>query len=490
MKKILKISALISLFALNPQANHAQPGSWAEPYRICNNQGGASDIDMVVDDYGRIHVVWADNTRLGWWTFEYDILYVCKEGGIWSELVQISSMDTTYSRHPRIDVDSEGFPHVVWSHRYIFPDAEIFYSALTDSGWLEPTDVTPYNSSTYLPDICVDNNNIVNIVWADFLTGNYDIMHRRFDGEIWSDVVNVTNDDYNAGQPRIVVDSEENLHLTYTNSPYSAGPYREIYYSHYDGEQWLPQTNISNTGLDDSIDPDIAVDSNDNPHVVWKQKITTGVYDIFYNYSIDHYWQESVSITNLNCWTSKPDIQLRSDNTVFVLFNRDYDPNHYTNYMYYYDGFWTEPEPMYEEYPNWGAKLDIDSHDQLHACLSIDYGVMSDAGYSYYHEGNFVSNKNVSNEDESTYININPNPFNQSTNITLNIPYQASIQWAVYNINSQLVRQFDNLIVQAGEYTERWNGTDNFGKEAADGIYFLRLRVSDEMIIRKLVLLK
>ena len=115
---------------------------------------------------------------------------------------------------------------------------------------------------------------------------------------------------------------------------------------------------------------------------------------------------------------------------------------------------------------------------------------MTDVGYTYYHEGNFILNDDVSSEDESTYININPNPFNQSTKITFYIPCQASIQLAVYNINGRLVRQFENLIVQAGEYTERWNGTDNFGKEAADGIYFLRLLVNEEMIIRKLVLLK
>ena len=490
MKKILKISILISLLLFTLQEICAQPGSWSEPYRICNNQGGASDIDMVVDDFGRIHVVWADNTRLGWWTFEYDILYAWRENGIWSDPINISTLDTTYSRHPRIDVDSEGYPHVVWSHRYIFPDAEIFYSALTDSGWFEPIDVTPYNSSTYLPDICIDNSDLIHIVWADYLTGNYDIMYRRFDGEIWSDVVNVTNDNYYAAQPRIVVDSEESLHLTYTNSPYSAGPYREIYYNYYNGEQWMSQVNISNTGLDDSSDPDIAVDSNDNPHVVWRQKMTTNIYDVYYNYSGGFEWAMSQNLTYLNCWTSKPDIQLIGDNTVFVLFNRDYDPNHYTNYMYYYDGFWTEPEPMYEEYPNWGAKLDIDSHDQLHACLSIDYGVMSDAGYTYYHEGNFIVEKNSSATDESINIIINPNPFNQSTNIHLNIPYRASVQWAVYNISGRLIYQFKNQIVPAGESIVRWNGTDNFGKEVADGIYFLRLRVNDEMIVRKLVLLK
>jgi hypothetical protein len=67
-----------------------------------------------------------------------------------------------------------------------------------------------------------------------------------------------------------------------------------------------------------------------------------------------------------------------------------------------------------------------------------------------------------------------PNPFSQSTNISLSLTAPARVDLSVFDVAGRRVATVVNT--RAGELLEaRWDGRDASGRPAASGVYFLRL---------------
>jgi hypothetical protein len=84
-----------------------------------------------------------------------------------------------------------------------------------------------------------------------------------------------------------------------------------------------------------------------------------------------------------------------------------------------------------------------------------------------------------------------PNPFNNSTSISVHLPEEADIRLIIYNSIGQRVRVLAEGRYAAGVHTFVWNGTDDAGQEVATGIYFYRFNKGAELIqTRKMLLIK
>ncbi|MDO9577623.1 MAG: FlgD immunoglobulin-like domain containing protein [Candidatus Cloacimonadales bacterium] len=84
-----------------------------------------------------------------------------------------------------------------------------------------------------------------------------------------------------------------------------------------------------------------------------------------------------------------------------------------------------------------------------------------------------------------------PNPFNPETKIVFNLPESGKVKLEIYNIKGQKVKTLMDAYTAKGEFTAIWNGRDNSGKRVASGEYLATLKVNDEIVTeRKLVLLK
>ena len=83
-----------------------------------------------------------------------------------------------------------------------------------------------------------------------------------------------------------------------------------------------------------------------------------------------------------------------------------------------------------------------------------------------------------------------PNPFNPETRIAYQLPQSGHVTLRIYNIQGQSVRTLVDDSKPAGYHTVVWDGTDEFGKRAASGIYFYRMASGDFNVTRKMVLLK
>ncbi|KAA3605590.1 MAG: T9SS C-terminal target domain-containing protein [Calditrichaeota bacterium] len=80
-----------------------------------------------------------------------------------------------------------------------------------------------------------------------------------------------------------------------------------------------------------------------------------------------------------------------------------------------------------------------------------------------------------------------PNPFNPSTEINYHLPPNTLGKLTIFNIEGKIVNNF-NLIESIGKLT--WNGTNEFGKEVSNGVYFYKLETGNFSQTKKMIFLK
>jgi M6 family metalloprotease-like protein len=84
-----------------------------------------------------------------------------------------------------------------------------------------------------------------------------------------------------------------------------------------------------------------------------------------------------------------------------------------------------------------------------------------------------------------------PNPFNPRTLISYDLNRRMdNVTLRIYNLLGQEVSTLVDKPQEAGVYRVEWDGTDDFGRQMASGVYFYRLEAEDKTLTRKMVLLK
>jgi hypothetical protein len=85
-----------------------------------------------------------------------------------------------------------------------------------------------------------------------------------------------------------------------------------------------------------------------------------------------------------------------------------------------------------------------------------------------------------------------PNPFNPETAISFALPQGDPVQTSlkIYNPQGQLVRTLVDEVLEPGEHTVQWNGTNDQGTEVATGVFFCVLEAGENRATTKMMLLK
>ena len=86
-----------------------------------------------------------------------------------------------------------------------------------------------------------------------------------------------------------------------------------------------------------------------------------------------------------------------------------------------------------------------------------------------------------------------PNPFNPSTVIPFLVPVglgDAEITLRIYNLSGQVVRELWVHAPGAGEHRLTWDGRDEYGRDAASGVYVYRLETREWAVHRRMLLLR
>ncbi|MCK4237182.1 MAG: T9SS type A sorting domain-containing protein, partial [Candidatus Krumholzibacteria bacterium] len=83
-----------------------------------------------------------------------------------------------------------------------------------------------------------------------------------------------------------------------------------------------------------------------------------------------------------------------------------------------------------------------------------------------------------------------PNPFNPITSIRYELPRDSHVHLVIYNVNGQVVRELVNGWQAARRYTVKWDGRNTLGTPVSSGVYFYRIKASEFVSTKKIVLLR
>jgi len=83
-----------------------------------------------------------------------------------------------------------------------------------------------------------------------------------------------------------------------------------------------------------------------------------------------------------------------------------------------------------------------------------------------------------------------PNPFNPTTEIRFAIPNQDKVELVIYNLLGEKVKTLHNDMLAAGNYSIRWDATNEAGHSVASGVYFYELRYQNYNQVKKMLLLR
>jgi hypothetical protein len=83
-----------------------------------------------------------------------------------------------------------------------------------------------------------------------------------------------------------------------------------------------------------------------------------------------------------------------------------------------------------------------------------------------------------------------PNPFNPNTTISFTLPVNSNVKLEIYNLKGELTAILADERMSVGTHSVIWDGTDRTGDEVASGIYFYRLLADEEILTKKMVLVR
>jgi len=194
--------------------------------------------------------------------------------------------------------------------------------------WSAAKRLTWTSGGSELPDVAVDSNDTIHVVWDDSSPGNEEIYYRKSEdgGTTWTPAKRLTWTSGNSERPAMAMDTNNRIHIVY----YDDTPgNREIYYmrSTDAGTTWSAAKRLTwSTGL--SHYPAVAVDSGDAVHVAFYDD-TPGNSEIYYRKSPDGgaTWSALKRLTWTLYASYSPDIAIDSKDVIYLVCE-DYSPGY------------------------------------------------------------------------------------------------------------------------------------------------------------------
>jgi len=222
---------------------------------------------IAVDSSGDSHLTWEGNDGT-----VQQIYYADNTSGSWSAPVQITSAAVDDDqKNPQIAVDSSGDSHLTWYGYNPTTNAyQIWYVDNTSGSWPVPTQITSANvgNDQKSPQIAMDLSGDSHLTWYGYhpTTGApYQIWYADNTSGSWV-TTPITGAGSDQVDPQIALDSDDNSHLTWYGDD---GTAQQIYYAdNTSGWSTTPITTIVVPG-DDQRSPQIALDLDDNSHLTW-----------------------------------------------------------------------------------------------------------------------------------------------------------------------------------------------------------------------------
>ena len=226
---------------------------------------------MSIDSNGILHAVWQGNGMMQYAN--------SNDGGeSWSNHYNVTT--SGYGYYPAIAVDKNDNVHMVWYGYTSSTPYRIFYRARASDGtWGSLVQLSEGNIYSYNPTIDSDSKGNVHVAWYGYLstsTSYYNIRHRMLSASTnkWSSINNVTSDtSYYKYTPNMAIDSQDNVHLVWYGVDTTYSSYYNIMYAKWTAStsSWGAREYITKitTSSPYMYYPSIAVNQLDEIDVMW-----------------------------------------------------------------------------------------------------------------------------------------------------------------------------------------------------------------------------
>ncbi|MBD3195894.1 MAG: hypothetical protein GF317_12605 [Candidatus Lokiarchaeota archaeon] len=224
----------------------------ASPIPLLNDKRTAENPQIACDSDGNIHVVWTDDSNVSGWQLDPDIFYrfYNESSSTWSDVSLVSSGTQYAAMNPKIDLDSDGNAHIIW-HEWTFSFPVYHYikyrswNKATNSWSSEYIIASANNNQVDNPDIAVDKNDNIYVVWDDSISytslgddsvGDRDIIMKIYDhtASQWGDNLLISiGSNESSLCPCIDTDSNGKAHIAWADraeSLHSSGKDDDIFY--------------------------------------------------------------------------------------------------------------------------------------------------------------------------------------------------------------------------------------------------------------------
>ncbi len=287
-------------------------GTWHPVEVVSTEQTDDSGIPTIaVEEDGDVHVAWNDWTNYSGAGTDRDVFYKWRDSGLgtWNPTVVVSNASADSSKVPDIAVDTDGNVHVVWYDQSDYngsgTDDDVFYRRLnaTTDTWTETQVLSTFWGEN--PSIGVDPMGNAHVVWKEYLGGKYEVVYRcwNISTDQWSTAEIISTD--SSGEPwypEIAVDPGGHLHVAWTepSTADNSGPDEDLFYKRWNTttRNWTSIEVVSKESNWSSYTHGIAADSKGNAHFAWVETLApdAGIYYSHWNATTGN-WTSMEKIT-------------------------------------------------------------------------------------------------------------------------------------------------------------------------------------------------
>lgn len=464
---------------------------------------GCCEAELVCGSDSTIYCVWFDD-RVN--PLMQANIYMSKstdEGQTWSVEIKVDDQSSWHQISPAIAIDQSDNLYCVWHQ--MAGSEHILFSKSTDGGttWSAsvPVDNTPPGTYIGSPDIVVNDNNDILVVWDDNRSGTYQCQFSKSTdgGATWTTDLQFGG---SQGQSPKLVYRADTLYVvfgTYTSV-------NDVFFtrSNDNGATWSSRVTVHSVTTGAQRYGDIGISSNNVLHAVWYDW-RTSLCDIRHAKSTDggSTWLPSVSISDTTFdqnyyFGMEMHLECAGENWIYCTW----DDWRNGNNNGYYDIWFTMSGDTGNTWltPNLVVNDSVYSTSQRYPtlCLAADgnpcvafsdnrqYGI-----HLYFDKGNFPGViENRQENRENVLLSSCPNPFSSRTKISYTVPSTSNTELRVYDISGKLVKTIFVKAEVPGTYTCFWHGEDASGRKLPAGVYFLKYQTGSLVTTEKLTLLR
>lgn len=248
---------------------------------------------VTADNTGRLWVAWQSFRDYSSYYDHFNVYSCYYYNGSWSSPQYVKPMSGWHDVQPAL---ASGNDDKVWVAFKSFRDgnANIYVSNETSGGsWLDSYALTQTPEDETDPSIAVDMDNNVWVFWSKSINGYYHILGREYDGA-WQTVFTVDSSKADNISVQTAVDSLNRIWVVWHRWTNNSA---DIYYSYYDGNEWLTPQPITSDAEDDIL-PSVTVDSFGYPWVSWMSK-RDGNWNVYSSY-FDNGWNVPQQVSSDN----------------------------------------------------------------------------------------------------------------------------------------------------------------------------------------------